>query len=1626
MATRLQDKKTDLLERVVDRLHDKFTDDAAERAEAFIRHYYRAVAPVDLLERDPLDVYGAALSHLRLGEHRHAGQALVRVYNPQIEQHGWQSTHTVVEVVTDDMPFLVDSMSMALNRLGLLIHITIHPVMPVKRDAEGVVEAVLDAAAADGGDPRRESYMHFEVDRQSDPERIEAVRADLESVLADVRVTVEDWRPIIGKVEVAIEELQRGARVLEAADLAEAEAFVRWIADNHFTFLGYACYDLIRDKAGDQLKRVEASALGLLKRQRTGSRTSRSFASLPPELRHQARAALPLVITKASTRSTVHRPVYLDYVGVRRFDAKGKVLGEHRFLGLFTSAAYNRNPRSIPLLRHKVSRMVARADLAPTGHSGKALVNILDTYPRDELFQTSDDDLFETVQEILHLHERQSLRLFLRRDAFARFVSCMIYVPRERYNTEIRRKFQDILLEALNGTEVEFQAQVSESILARIQFIVRTPDGIPIGIDRGEIEARLIEASRSWSDVLSEALTDAHGEEEGNRLARAYGEAIPIGYQEQVPARAAVPDIDRIDRLAKGEIELAMSLYRPLEQDTGELCLKLVRAGHAIALSDVLPVLENMGLRVVQEQPYEVTTAAGTTFWLHNFTVEPLRVGELDPDQAGPDFQDAFLRVWRGEAENDGFNQLVLRAGLNWRQVVVLRTYCKYLLQIGIPFSQAYMEQTLVSNPELARRLAELFEARFDPDAAGDRPARLASLEAEFRSGLDGVANLDEDRILRRFMRLILATLRTNFYQPGPEGAPAQPYLSIKIDPALVPDMPLPRPAYEIFVYAPRTEGVHLRGGKVARGGIRWSDRREDFRTEVLGLMKAQMVKNGVIVPVGAKGGFVVKRPPKGGDRAALQAEVIACYQTLMRGMLDLTDNRVGDQVVVPARVVRYDNDDPYLVVAADKGTATFSDIANAISLEYGHWLGDAFASGGSAGYDHKGMGITARGAWESVKRHFLELGRDCQEEPFTVIGIGDMSGDVFGNGMLLSEQIRLIAAFDHRHVFIDPDPDPATSFAERRRLFELPRSSWDDYDRSLLSPAGGVWPRTAKSIRLAPEARRALEVEAEEFSPQELIRAILLAPVDLFWNGGIGTYVKAAVERHAEAFDRANDGVRVDAEQLRCKVIGEGGNLGLTQRARIAFAQKGGRINTDFIDNSAGVDCSDHEVNIKILLGAVVGQGDMTGKQRDQLLAEMTDEVGGLVLRNNVLQVQAISLAEARPAELLDSQAGFMRRLEASGRLNRELEMLPDEETLGRRRQAGQGLFRPEVAVLLAYAKMALYDELLASELPEDPYLLQDLVKYFPRPLRKRFRGQIAHHRLRREIIATLVANSIVNRGLGEFVSELGEQTGRSITSIARAYIVTRDTFGLVPLLGQLELLAGRIAAPQLMALLGEARVALVRGTEWFLRNLPAPIDVKASVERFRAGIASLLDKLDLVLAAPDRQRLGQAMIEHRGREIEAESAWRLAALPYLFPACEVVTVADVVDTEVVTAGSTYFALDARLHLDRLRDRLERASPRNHWERVALAGLYEDMVDEHRRLTIQAFDSELVRPHTGAGPEALQEAVTTWLRSEVAGFGRWQRLLIELDSQPSADLAMLSVAIRTLGALDASHADAA
>ncbi len=1022
---------------------------------------------------------------------------------------------------------------------------------------------------------------------------------------------------------------------------------------------------------------MPGTGLGIL-RETDQKPHSLSFAKLPPEVRSLAHAANLLNLTKANSRSTVHRPSYLDYVGVKRFDAEGEATGERRFLGLYAFSAYSVSAFEIPIVRRKVGYVLERAGFPEGSHNEKDLLEILETYPRDELFQIEKEELFEIAMGILHLQERQRVRLFVRRDTYGRFFSCLVFVPRDRYNTGIREKMQEILQRAFDGTNVEFNVRLSESVLARLHFIVYVAPGENPDYDASAIEERLAETTRSWTDNLYEALIEHFGEERGIELFHKYRDAFPPGYRDGFLPRTAVADIARIEEL-ESEEDIEMSLYHPLEEPENFLGFKLFRLGEQTSLSGILPLLEDMGVEVVDERPHKIEPAGSQSVWIYDFGLLQEADGELQTGEVREIFQNAFARAWRGTVENDEFNRLVLRARLTWRQVTVLRAYCKYLRQAGTTFSQNYMEDALFANPHIARLLVELFEARLDPSRQARAEAETERLRGEIEEALDEVVSLDEDRILRNFLNVTLATVRTNYYQRTPEGEP-KPYLSFKFDPSEILVLPLPRPKFEIFVYSPRMEGVHLRGGRVARGGIRWSDRREDFRTEVLGLMKAQMVKNAVIVPVGAKGGFVVKRPPTQGGREALQDEVIGCYKTLIRGMLDLTDNLAGDRVVPPEDVVRYDEDDPYLVVAADKGTATFSDIANSISADYGFWLGDAFASGGAHGYDHKEMGITAKGAWESVKRHFRELGMDIQNEDFTVAGIGDMSGDVFGNGMLLSRHIKLVGAFNHLHIFLDPDPDPETSFQERERLFKLPRSSWSDYDESLISEGGGVFSRTAKSIPLSPEVREMLGVEEETLTPNEVIRALLKAKVDLLFNGGIGTYVKSSEETNADVGDRTNDAVRVDGGELECRVVGEGGNLGFTQRGRVEYALGGGRIYMDAIDNSAGVDCSDHEVNIKILLDSVVEDGDMTEKQRNELLVEMTEEVGRLVLRDNYEQTRAISNALALAHPMIDVHIRYIRALEEAGSLNRELEFLPSDEASGRTQVRGHRPHRPRV----------------------------------------------------------------------------------------------------------------------------------------------------------------------------------------------------------------------------------------------------------------------------------------------------------------------------------------------------------
>ena len=1599
------DRRAESLGEVIALVRAKVAPEQRKTLEAVVERYFGQVDPEDLAERRPADLYGAALSHWNFARKREPGTVRVRVFNPTIEEHGWQSTHTIIEIVNDDMPFLVDSVTMEVNRHGLTLHLIIHPLILVNRDGDGTLQGLGKEGAPTA---RRESFIHVEVDRVTDSARHETLAADVTRVLGDVRLAVSDWKRMQDKMLEVVAELEQRPPPIPPEQLDEGLAFLRWLGDNHMTLLGYRRHELVTVDGQDALKIVPDSSLGLL---REGARknVSASFAALPPEVRAYARRPEPLVITKSTARSTVHRPGYLDYIAVKRFDTAGNVTGEDRFLGLYTSTAYSANPVDIPLLRRKTANVVARAGVAPGSHAGKALINILATYPRDELFQITEDELLQTSMGILHLGERQRFRLFVRRDPFERFLSCLIYAPRENFTTELRRKWQAILTEAFNGSSSEFNVHLSESVLARIQITVRTSPGKIPEFDVRALEAQLAASARRWDDDLKGALIESSGEARGNELLRQFGNAFPAGYREEVAARSAVPDIAMMAKLRPTQ-PLGMTLYRPLEAAPGSLRFKIFHLGAPVSLSDSLPMLEHMGLKVFDEHPHRVTPQGSVSIWIHDFGMMAAGADtEVEVDSLHQVFEDAFGRIFRGEVESDDFNRLVVAARMPADEIVVLRAYAKYARQIGFPLSQTFIEVTLAAHADIAAALVALFKMRFDPGQGAGAGSRAAEQQRSIEAMLENVENLSEDRVLREYLALILATNRTNFWRRDAAGK-RRSFLSFKFDPAKVPGLPEPKPMFEIFVYSTRFEGVHLRGGRVARGGLRWSDRPEDFRTEVLGLVKAQMVKNIVIVPVGSKGGFVLKRAPAPADREAFMKEGVACYQDYLRGLLDLTDNRVGDKIVAPPDVKRHDPDDPYLVVAADKGTATFSDFANSISKEYGFWLGDAFASGGSVGYDHKAMGITARGAWESVKRHFREMGVDTQTTDFTVAGIGDMSGDVFGNGMLLSRHIKLVAVFDHRHIVLDPNPDPVASFKERERLFKLPRSSWADYDAKLISRGGGIHSRAAKSIALTPEVKAVLAITADALTPAELANAILKAPVDLIYNGGIGTYVKATGETHAQVGDRANDSLRVNGHELRCKVFVEGGNLGCTQLGRVEYAMAGGRINTDAIDNSAGVDTSDHEVNIKILLGLAIAEGELTEKQRNTLLAEMTDDVAGLVLRDNIFQTQVQSVTGRIAPTLLDAQMRFMQFLEKRGRLNRSIEFLPSDEELAERRANGLGLTSPERAVMLAYSKIWLYDELLASALPDDPWVATALVRYFPVALEKTYATYMARHPLKREIIATHVTNSMVNRVGSTFVHRLAETTGARPHEVVRAYLLSREVFGLVPLWMAIEALDSKVDDAVQSTMLIDTSAQLERGTTWFLRSRRLGDDIGATIDNFAPSVAELAERLPKLLDAGERSRVDAAAARYVAQGVPQDLALRVVTFDTLYATLDIAEVAASMKRPVELVAAVYFDLGNKLGLSWLREKIAALPGDKHWEMLAKSAMQDDLSGLQRM-----FAGTVLANAAGASPAKL---VAAWQDVNRRPLERAAQLLAELRAVPAPDAAMLSVALRELRSL--------
>lgn len=1642
MQTKLDEAKAELLERAArvaenspagGKLPTGTTEPSTPDREsvlAFLQRYYLHTAPEDLTDRDPVDVFGAAVSHHRLAENRPQGTASVRVHTPTVEENGWTCTHSVVEVVTDDMPFLVDSVTNELTRQGRGIHVVIHPQVVVRRDVTGKLIEALAVPPSDDlpHDAHVESWIHVEIDRETDRGDLKQITADLLRVLSDVREAVEDW----GKMHEAATRLAGNLPDEPVPDdvpeqqVDEARELLRWLADDHFTFLGYREYELRDD---DSLGAIPGTGLGILRSDphhatSDGHPVSPSFERLPADARAKAREHKLLVLTKANSRATVHRPSYLDYIGVKKFDADGNVVGERRFLGLFSSAAYTESVRRVPVIRRKVEEVLERAGFSPNSHDGRDLLQILETYPRDELFQTPVTELQAIVTSVLYLQERRRLRLYLRQDEYGRYYSALVYLPRDRYTTPVRLRIIDILKEELGGISVDFTAWNTESILSRLHFVVRVPQGTELqhlsDSDKERIEARLVEAARSWEDGFHEALNAEFGEERAAELLRRYAGAFTEGYKADHTPRSAVADLARLEQLDE-EKNFELSLYEPVGAAPEERRFKIYRKGEAVSLSAVLPVLQRLGVEVVDERPYELRCADRSVAWIYDFGLRLPKVPAAGADYLGDDarerFQETFAATWTGKAENDGFNALVLSAGLTWRQAVVLRAYAKYLRQANSTFSQDYMEDTLRNNVHTTRLLVSLFEARMSPDRQRAGHELVDALLEEVDAALDQVASLDEDRILRSFLTVIKATLRTNFFQEASGGRPHD-YVAMKFDPTAIPDLPAPRPAFEIWVYSPRVEGVHLRYGKVARGGLRWSDRREDFRTEILGLVKAQMVKNTVIVPVGAKGGFVAKQlPDPNVDRDAWMAEGVAAYKTFISALLDITDNMVAGEVVPPADVVRHDEDDTYLVVAADKGTARFSDIANEVAESYNFWLGDAFASGGSAGYDHKGMGITARGAWESVKRHFRELGVDTQSEDFTVVGIGDMSGDVFGNGMLLSEHIRLVAAFDHRHIFVDPDPDAAVSYAERRRLFELPRSSWADYNTELMSAGGGIFPRTAKSVPVSPQMREVLGLDAgiTKMTPPELIRAVLKAPVDLLWNGGIGTYVKASTESNADVGDKGNDPIRVDGKDLRVRVIGEGGNLGMTQLGRIEAALHGIKNNTDAIDNSAGVDTSDHEVNIKILLNGLVADGDMTVKQRNKLLAEMTDEVGTMVLRSNYAQNTAIANALAQSKDMLHAQQRFLKHLVREGHLDRALEFLPTDRQIRERLAAGQGLTGPETAVLLAYTKITVAEELLHTSLPDDPYLKVLLHAYFPTALRERFLDRIDTHPLRREITTTVLVNDTVNTGGTTYLHRMREETGASLEEIVRAQTAARAIFRAAMVWDGVEALDNKVEADVQTRIRLHSRRLVERGTRWLLNNRPQPLALGETVSFFSERVELVWSQLPKLLRGADLEWYQKIHDELTDVGVGDELATRVAGFSSAFPTLDIVSVADHMGREPLDVAEVYYDLADRLRITQLMDRISELPRTDRWQSMARAAIREDLYAAHAALTAEVLA-------VGDGTSTPSQRFEVWEERNAALLGRARTTLEEIQSSDTFDLANLSVAMRTMRTLLRQH----
>lgn len=1603
--------KDRLVAQVVALIHERLPADEASSVTEFANQYFTGYACEDIMSREVSDISAAIMGSWAFIQRHDIASPKVRVFNPDYKKHGWQLGRTVIAVLARNTPFITESIRGELNRRNIVIHTLHSTIFSMIRDQQHQLSELLPARsvmkAPEGHQQGEEVLLYVEIGHCTDQAELADITATLNSILSEIFLVVDDYEAMTACAKLAIADA-KNLPSKQSAINDDVPEFIQWMIDDHFTFLGYEKLQVDYSGSEPSVSRVEGSALGLL-RQRQSLGSTDVYNSIKAAATPEALMERSIMFAKSSVRSRVHRLVYPDYMMLRCFDEQGRLIAKHRFLGMYTADVYNLTPTLIPLIRGKVQAVLDRSGLDLNTHEGKDLIRLLDVFPRDELFQASVDELLSTTMAVNKIQERRQVRLFIRYDVYRKFVNCLVYMPRDIYHTQLRMKLEALLRDAFGAKECEFTTYFSESILSRTHFVLRVDPKHEITVHSKSLEEEVVKVTMSWKEHLKNHLTEEFGDEQGSLLIDNYGDAFSPGYMDDFEPRAAINDIRKINGL-NGDGDIAMSFYRRLGDAQEAVYFRLIHLTSPLSLSDVMPILENLGLRVESEHPYGIKRKDGQSIWVHEFRLTYGLDTHIDLQNVTETFQQAFLRIWSGDAESDAFNKLILGTRLDWRAIAMLRAYSRYMKQIQFNFSGDYIAETLCNHLVLSNSIVELFNIRFSCDWTGTKAERLEAeqdMERSIITALDGVENLSEDRIIRQYLALIKATLRTNYFQECAEGK-RHNYFSFKLSPGLIPDVPLPVPMFEIFVYSSRVEGVHLRGGKVARGGLRWSDRLEDFRTEVLGLVKAQQVKNAVIVPMGAKGGFVAKQPPTEGGREAFQQEGIACYKTFIQGLLDVTDNLVEGNVVPPKQVVRKDEDDTYLVVAADKGTATFSDIANELSTHAGFWLGDAFASGGSAGYDHKKMGITAKGAWVSVQRHFRELGINVQDTDFTVVGIGDMGGDVFGNGMLLSEHIQLVCAFNHMHIFIDPNPDSAASFKERKRLFEMPRSSWEDYEASLISKGGGIFKRAAKSIDISPQMQQRFDIAESKLTPTALLTAVLKAPVDLLWNGGIGTYVKASSESHADVGDKANDVLRVDAKELRCKVIGEGGNLGVTQLSRVEFALQGGRSNTDFIDNAAGVDCSDHEVNIKILLNEVVANDEMTEKQRNILLEEMTDSVADLVLENNYRQTGALSMAESDAVMRGGEYRRLIQTLESSGKLNRALEFIPEEDVLQERKAMGKGLTRPELSVLISYVKSELKEELANTDVPDDQYMLAAVETAFPQRLRDDFNGLVHNHRLRKEIIATQLANDMVNHMGITFVERLVQSTGANSSDIVRAYVTARDVFDMPNLWAQIEALDYKVSSEVQTELMSELMRLVRRASRWFIRNRRGLIEPAVEVANFKQAVGDLHEVLPTILRGDLKEIRYNICQQYISQGVPQELASAIASVRELYPFLGIIEASQSMDVAPAKVADLFFCLADRLELDWFAKQISDLKIDNYWQAMARETYRDDLEWQLRTLTEGAM-----RHICQKGD--VEACIERWMEQQHLLVDRWRIMLAKLHATDVHEFAMYSVAIREL-----------